>query len=385
MRRSLFVIVVALAACGGKQKSTTPPPPLPEPKAEAKPEPPKEEPKEEAPAIPKGPLEVTLPQGQVTVKLVSAGKGKKAPLKLAPKAGDKQSMELAFDFSGKQTMSPELAPPTEQINPTVVLLADVEAKEVGADGATKFQLTINGVDARDVAGAKNTGAEVKEELGTLAGTTINGAVNANGSTSDLTVRVEKPDQRTFGAMEILGMSLMPMWPVFPTEAIGPGAKWTVTRTVKLMGRLDVTHTTDYQLVAKKGKAWTLKGTTKITGAEQELGSEKEKAKFGGIGGSGSTEATVNEGALLAQTKQSVKTDFTATTEAPVDGPDKPLKPIALMFHLEQTNVLTPAAGTSATPATPAAKPDAKAPATPATPATPAAPKADTKAPAPKKP
>jgi len=330
MRRSLFVILVAASACGGSQKSTTPPPPLPEPQAEAKPaEPPKaEEPKAaEAPPVPKGPVELTLPAPQVTVKLVSPGKGKKAKLAVAPKAGDKQAIELTLDFAGKQSLAGQGE--QQNIAPTVVLLADAEAKEV-ADGTTKFQLTISGVDARDVAGAQNTGEEFKEELQTLTGATIAGAVNANGSTSDLTLRVEKPDQKTLGAMDLLGMSLMPMWPVLPAEPIAPGAKWTVTQTATVAGRLAVTHTTDYQLVSKKGKVWTIKGNTKVTGSEQEI----EQAKFGGIAGTGSTEATLNEGSLLPAAKRSVKTDFTATAEA---GPDQK---VSLVFHLEQANGIT---------------------------------------------
>jgi hypothetical protein len=327
MRRLLCVFLVA-AACGGSKKSTTPPPPLPEPKAEAKPEPPKEEAKPAEPPVPQGPVELTLPAPKVTVKLVNGGKGKKAPLKLAAKAGDKQSVELTLDFSGKQTVA---GTETADVAPTVVLLADVEAKEVGTDGTTKFQLTISGIDARDVAGARNTGAEFKEELKSLTGATIAGAVNANGSISDLVLRVEKPDAKTLGAMELVGMSLMPMWPILPTEAIAPGAKWQVTQTAKVAGRLEVTHTIDYQLISKKGKAWAIKGSTKVSGTDQEI----EKAKFGSISGSGSSEATINEGALLPLTKQSVKTDFVANVEP------QPNQKVSLSFHLEQANGITP--------------------------------------------
>jgi hypothetical protein len=334
MRRSFLVLVLAAAACGGKQKSTTPPPPLPDPVAEApKPEEPKEaEPKEpEKPKVPEGPVEITLPAPKVTVKLVTAGKGKKAAIKHTSKAGDKQAIELAMDFAGKQTAPPELGGSTEQVAPTVVLSADVESKEIATDGATKFHLTISGVDARDVKGADKTGAEFKTELVSLTGATIAGAVHANGSMSDLTLRVEKPDVYTLGAMGLLKLSLMPMWPVLPSEAIGTGAKWQVTITTKVADRLEVIQTTDYELVSKKGKAWTIKGTTKVSGTEQDI----EGAKFGAIGGSGSTEATINEGALLPAGKQSVKTDFTATAEP------APNQKVSLVFHLEQANAVTP--------------------------------------------
>ncbi len=377
MSRKLLVLLVALAACGGSKKSTTPPPPLPEEKPEAKPvEEAKQEPKEEKPPVPQGPVELTLPAPKVTVKLVNGGKGKKAPLKLTSKAGEKQSFEVAMDFAGKQTLPAELGGQTEsQVAPTVVLLADFEAKEVASDGATKFTLTISGVDARDVPGAKTPAAEFKNELLSLTGATIDGAVNANGSMSDLTLRVEKPDHNTLGVMGLIKLSLMPMWPTLPTEAIAPGAKWQVATTTKVADRLEVTQTTDYQLVSKKGKTWVIKGTTKVSGTEQEI----EGAKFGSIAGTGTAEATITEGSIMPTAKQAVTTDFTATADAPQQ--DGTAKKVSLTFHLEQSNAVKPSstagasATTPATPATPAtktdAKADAKAPATPATPATPA--------------
>jgi hypothetical protein len=327
MRRLFCVFLAAAAACGGSKKSTDLPPTLPEPTAAKPVEPPKEtEPAE--PPVPQGPVELTLPAPKVTVKLVAPGKGKRAPLKLAAKPGDKQSIELTLDFAGKQSFDGN---EQADVAPTVVLLADVEAKEVDADGATKFEMTISGIDARDVAGAKNTGAEFKEELKSLTGATLAGAVNANGSISDLVLRVETPDHKTLNAMELVGMSLMPMWPVLPKEAIAPGAKWQVTQTAKVAGRLDVTHTIDYQLVSKKGKAWAIKGSTKVSGTEQEI----EQAKFGSIAGKGSTEATINEGSLLPTAKHSVQTDFTATVEP------QPNQKVSLVFHLEQANGITP--------------------------------------------
>ena len=160
-------------------------------------------------------------------------------------------------------------------------------------------------------------------------------VNANGSVSDLTLRVDKPDEHTAGAMGLLKLSLLPLWPVLPSEAIGPGAKWTVTQTAKVADQLEVTQTTNYQLVSKKGKVWTIKGTTKVTGTEQQIGDGAQKATFDGIGGTGTTEATISEGTLLPVSKQSVKTDFTATAEP------SPNQKVSLVFHLEQANAVTP--------------------------------------------
>lgn len=332
MRQRLFALVLAVAACGGKQKhvDTVPLPPEPKPTEEAKKPPEPEKPAEPAkPPVPTGPLELTLTAAKPTVKLVSPGKGKKVALKIVPKAGTKQQTEIALDFMGGQDGPPEAGGKQDQIAPTVVLAADVETKEVGTDGQSKFQMTISGVDAKDVAGAKVPADQFKQELTSLAGATINGSVGANGSTSDLTLRVEKPDAKSAEALALVKTVLLPMWPVLPDEAIAPGAKWTVTTTEKIADQLEVTKTVNYELVAKKGTAWTIKGTAKMTGTDQDL----QGAKIGSIGGGGTTESTVNEGSLLPATKQKLATDFTITA-------GDPAKPVQVKFHIEQGNAVT---------------------------------------------
>lgn len=338
MRRSLFALLVAAAACGGKSKPADPPMPLPEPKVEeAKPAEP-EQPKEpEAPPVPKGPIEVTLPAPTIEVKLVTAGKGKKAPLKLSSKVGSKQTTELSLDFTGGQDGPPETGGKKDEVAPTVVLMADAETQEVAADGATKFQFTVSGVDTKDKTGQKVSSAEFKSELGSLIGATIAGSVAANGAPSDLKLRIEKPDAKAAGALEFVKLSLLPMWPVLPTEAIAPGAKWTVTTKQKIADQLEVKKVISYELVSKKGAAYTIKGSTKITGDEQNV----QGAKLGNIGGDGKHEITLNEGALLPTMKQNMATNFTITVEPPPqEGGAKPA-PIVIKFHVEQANSVTP--------------------------------------------
>ena len=324
MRRSLFVFLVAAAACGGKQKSTTPPPPLPEPKEEAKPvetpkeepkaeapkeEPPKEEaPQEEEPKAPAGPIELTVASPKVTVKLVSAGKGKKAALKIVAKQGAKQQVELAIDFRGKSTGLG--APDQEDVFPTFVLSGEAEVKTTDKDGS-QFQLTVTGTDARDVTGQKFTNEQAKQVAASLQGLTIAGTINANGSASDMKLALEKPQAASIGALGFMTMAL-PSLPVLPTEAIGVGAKWQVSSTIKMVEQLDVTHTTDYELVSKKGNTWVIKGTTKVSGTDQMLGGLKASQ----INGGGAIEATITDGALYPQMKSNVQTAFTVSGTDP---------------------------------------------------------------------
>ncbi len=169
--------------------------------------------------------------------------------------------------------------------------------------------------------------------------TIDGSVNGNGSTSDLTLRIEKPDAASKEALGLIHLSLLPMWPVMPTEPIAPGAKWTVTQNQKLADQLDVTQTTDYELVSHKGNDWVIKGTTKITGADQDISGNGPPTKVGKIMGTGTTEATVSEGSLTPASKQHLETSFEATVNVPAQG-DHPAQTVSLKFELKQGNAVT---------------------------------------------
>jgi hypothetical protein len=331
------MLVAVAVACGGKSKPTTPPPPLPEPKTEEPKTVKTEEPKEpEAPPVPQGPIEITLAAPKFDVKVVHAGKGKKAPLKLTPKAGTTVQSELMLDFAGGQDGPPETGGKKDEVAPTVVLVGDLEAKDVAADGLTTFQMTVSGVDAKDKPGAKVKADEFKNELQTLIGATIGGSVSANGTASDLKLRIEKPDAKSAGALEFVKLSMMPLWPVLPTEPVAPGAKWTVTSTQKLADQLEIKKVVTYELVGKKGTAWTIKGSTKVTGDEQTV----QGAKLGAIAGAGTTEITLNDGALVPAHKQNMATNFTITVTPPPEAPAGS-QPVVIKFHVEQSNALTP--------------------------------------------
>jgi len=323
MSRLSILLVAVVTACGGK---STPPPttPLPadkpaEPEAKKEPAPPPE-----APPAPLAPVEVKIPASPVAVKLVSAGKGKKAPLRYSAKTGDKQPVELAMDFSAKQT---ENGTSQDQIVPTIVLTGDAETKAVDKDGNAAFTLTVTSADARDVAGSQIPAEKFRVVLGSLAGLTISSSLGANGAVGDVTMRVETPTEMSAGALELIRLTL-PGFPVLPKEPVGVGAKWQATTSSKLADKLDVTQVTDYELVAQKGTTWTIKAKTKITGADQKMqGGEISKIK-----GSGSSEATLADGTLYPTYKTLIETEFTAAEAGK-----------SMLFALKVGGAVTPAA------------------------------------------
>jgi len=305
----LSLILVALAACGGSPK---PPPisPLPEdpkpaapPTAEATPA----SPGTPAPAAPpaeppRGPVELTIPAPQTTVKMVSSGTGKKQTMRYTPKAGAKQTIELAMDFTGTQDAEVKVVP-------TLVLIGEAETKAVDSDGNTEFTVTVTGTDARAVTGSQIQIDQFKAVLGGLSGLKIGGKLGGTGAAGDITIRLDNASRDLGDALQLVRLTL-PTLPVLPKEAIGVGAKWQSTTAAKLVEQLDVTQVTDYQLVSHKGSTWTITGKTKVTGKDQSIQSSQVTA----IAGTGTSELTISDGALYPTYKSSLETQFKASEQ-----------------------------------------------------------------------
>jgi len=306
MRRLPLFLLVA-AACGGTSKPTQTAPlpedskPVAAPTTDPKPVPPVA-PEAKAPAPAPGPVEIKIPAQQTTVKVVSGGKGKKELVRYTMKPGAKQAIELAMDFTGKQDAE-------AQIVPTIVLVGDVATTAVDKDGNAEYTVTVTGTDARPVTGAKVTPDQFKLVLGTLAGLTIGGTLGATGVAGDVTLRIEKPHEHAAEALDLIRLTL-PTLPVLPKEAVGVGAKWQATTIAKLADQLEVTHVTDYELVTHKGTTWTIKGTTKVTGKDQDIAASKVSQ----ITGSGTSETTIADGALYPTYKSSLETQFKASEQ-----------------------------------------------------------------------
>ncbi len=318
MKRLVVLSLVGAIACGGKANGP-PLAPLPPDKVE---EPPKvEEPKVEEPPVrpvPVGPLDVKIAPRATTVKLISPGRGKRMPLKVSPKAGGTQEVELAFDFSVTQALAGSSDPNDTQIDlvPTVVLGGKAETKAAATDGA-EFRITIDKTDALENKDAKVPMDKFKAVLATTVGLTLDGKVAANGATSEIAMHLDKQGEASAQVLDLVRLT-MPSWPALPTEPVGVGAKWQATTLYKLADRLDVTSVTDYEVVSFKAGVWNVKGTTKVTGADQMM----QGGKITKITGTGSYELTYTDGQLVPSFKTRVETTFSAS-EAEPKAPNPP--------------------------------------------------------------
>lgn len=306
---SLFTLLALAAllgsACGGsgKQSNTIPESQLTPDPAPATPEPtppaPAPAPPPAPPEEPAGPLQISIEASNATVKLVSAGKGAKAPLRFAPKAAAKQQVELLMDAVITQT--PSGKPPEVVTMPTVVLAGTGEVTAVAADGVATYHAVIDAVDARDRPNQTIPASEIKPRLGSLTGMKIDGTVSAAGATGATTYVIEKPEASTAGAIESLKL-MLPTWLPLPAEPVGTGAQWQVTTPVLFNG-IATTQVTTYKLVSRNAKGTVISGETKVEGADQAING----VQISKISGSGRVDATFAPGKLYPKLTRTVST------------------------------------------------------------------------------
>lgn len=305
----LFLWLGALAAgCGGSSPpSNTIPesqlapdavapapeaaPPAPAPEAE-----PTVPPEPEEPA---GPLQISIEASNATVKLLSAGKGARTPLRFAPKAASKQQVELLMDAVISQ--SPAGKPGEVVTMPTVVLAGTGEVTAVDKDGVATYHAVIEGVDARDRPAQTLPAAQIKPRLASLTGMKIDGSVSAAGATGVTTYVIENPEESTRGAIDSLRL-MLPTWVPLPAEAVGAGAQWQVTAEVLFNG-IATTQVTTYKLVSRNARSATISGETKVTGKDQVLNG----VQVSQISGEGRVDATFEAGKLYPKLKRTIST------------------------------------------------------------------------------
>jgi hypothetical protein len=341
MRRLLFTVALAVALAAALWACRKPAPvsvaPLPAdetppPGESGKPPPqdePKPEPKPVAKDTPLAPVDVTIPAPTIAVKLVAPGTGKRDPLRYAAVIGSKQQVELAMDFYSRQAIDNASE---ETAVPTIVLAGTAEVTDVAKDGRATYTLTVASTDARDVKGAPPA-EQFKKALKSLPGLAITGTVAANGAIGDVTMHIEKPDKMSKGALDLMKLTL-PAFPLLPTEPVGSGAKWRATTTVRLRDMVNVTQTTDYELVKHDANGWTLRGTTRVTGTEQSV---QGGGTISGIEGAGATDVTFSAHAFYPTFTSTVETRFRVTGDKdPKAPPDAKPETMDLMFRVGGT-------------------------------------------------
>ena len=180
-----------------------------------------------------------------TIELLDGGSGERRVLSYAP---SRQPEVVAVTRSGSaRTSVPGSAPRTDQTPEQTLTVEGLSEPDV--DGAQRATVT-----ARDFTSADELRAA---QFATATGFTVTWTRSANGVVRGLSL--EAPVNATDAAragVEIMANAVADATVAWPSEAIGVGARWTVTRTID--DAVAPTRVVTYQLAALEGDVATVR-------------------------------------------------------------------------------------------------------------------------------
>ena len=198
-------------------------------------------------------------KGTPTVRLLSAGKDPKVPLRLKVEKGATESAVMTMTMGMEMTMGVQAFPSPKM--PPMQLTMDIEITDVAADGDVTYSFKISEaavVDDPEVMAAVKEAME--EQLQNLVGLSGNARVTNRGITKD--AKVDFPpgiDPQARQVMESMKDSIHQFGAPYPVEPVGEGATWEVLSDITANG-LTLKQVANFELVALAPDG----GTAKVT-------------------------------------------------------------------------------------------------------------------------
>jgi hypothetical protein len=199
----------------------------------------------------------TLDKSTRTVKVVSAGTGKRSLLRYAFHRGAHQSIDITLDLTSIGIDPPVAGPPPEDHQPTFVLAGDVVIQSVDASGNAEIVMTMRSAKARG--GDPGEAESFAPMIEMLEHMTVTGTVGPDGSAS---LKACAPGD-AIGALALdFVRGRWPAWPLLPASPVGSGAIWEVARTDRVTA-FDAVETTRFELSTRTPDRWTASGAIRM--------------------------------------------------------------------------------------------------------------------------
>lgn len=203
------------------------------------------------------------------VKLTSPGKGAARPLRYTVAKGSKQRMTTGMRMTIALAMGGSAGPVTK--SPRIEMPADLEVVGVTSTGDIDYTFKFA---APRVIGDPATPKELVEtltrELADMKGIVGRAVVTNRGVVNQVKLDVPataKPQLKQ--TVESLRQSMTQIVPPLPEQAVGAGAKWTVTMNAELNG-IRVEQVADYELVELTATGGKLKVAITQTAKPQKI-------------------------------------------------------------------------------------------------------------------
>ncbi|HTL55919.1 MAG TPA: DUF6263 family protein [Candidatus Limnocylindrales bacterium] len=237
------------------------------------------------------------------IKLLEAGNEPRKVLRLHPKPGDKQVVQMTLKM-GMGMKIGEMENPAVKL-PGMTMTLSSNVKSVSEQGDVTTELTMTDADITDEPGVmpqvvdamKASAAKMKG----LSGTAVTSERGVNKGIQIKTPQDADPQLRQ--VMDQMKDSLSNLGTPLPEEAVGSGAKWEAKIPLKSQGMI-IDQVTTYDLASMEGEALTTRVTISQTAAQQKIESPTMpglKIDLTSMTGSGNGQLQLNLGQLLPTT------------------------------------------------------------------------------------
>ncbi len=242
----------------------------------------------------------TPPPSAGPVKLLAAGAEPRKVLRLHPKPGDKQTLNLTMKMT-IETKAGETASPAMDL-PPITMPLETTVKGVANNGDITYEMVVGEISVGDEPGAKpEVAAAIKAALGGLKGLSSPGTTSSRGLAKDLEFKAPPGGNPQAGQlMDQLKHFYTQLAAPLPEEPVGAGAKWEVKIPIKTQG-VTIEQTATYELVSLEGERLTTRNTYAQRAANQTIqnpGLGGVKMNLAKMTGSGTCERTSDLAKLL---------------------------------------------------------------------------------------
>ena len=203
------------------------------------------------------------------VKLLEAGAGPRKKLRLHPKPGDKQTVDMTF----KIAMDIQTGDSASQAMkmPAMKMTTDVTIKGVSSDGNITYEMVMTDVSVADDTNATPEVVEgMKSSLAGLKGLSGAGVMSDRGINQGIEMKAPtNASPQLVQALEQAKETFSTMTAPLPEEAVGPGARWEFKQPIKSQG-MTIDQTSASQLVSFDGERVSTKNTILQSASNQKI-------------------------------------------------------------------------------------------------------------------
>ena len=228
-------------------------------------------------------------EGSTTqVKLLEPGAEPRQVLRMHPKPGDHQTLNLIMNVT-MQVKAGEMEIPPMKI-PTVNMALETTVKDVAADGDITYEMVTGEATVADEAGAIPQLVDaLKSVFDKFKGISGTGRISNRGISKGAEMK-EPPgaDPQLRQLVDQMKESFSRFTAPLPEEAVGPGARWEAKLPVKERG-MNMLQTSIYEVVSLEGDRITTKSTVTQSAANQTIdnpampGTKAELSRMSGQG------------------------------------------------------------------------------------------------------